>query len=44
MVRIKFQTKEDCIKGFFELATKGKGRSLPNGIFKIADQSAMRLT
>jgi len=38
MVRIKFKTKKDRIKGFYELATKGKGRSLPNGIFEIADQ------
>ena len=38
MVRIKFKTKEDRIKGFYELATKGRGRSLPDGIFEIADQ------
>jgi hypothetical protein len=38
MVRIRFKTKEDRIKGFYELATKGSGRSLPNGIFEIADQ------
>ena len=38
MVRIKFKSKKDRIKGFYELATKGKGRSLPNGIFEIAGQ------
>ena len=38
MVEIKFKTKADRIKGFYELATKGSGRSLPNGIFEIADQ------
>lgn len=38
MVRIRFKTKNDRIKGFYELATKGRGRSLPNGIFEIADQ------
>ena len=38
MVKIKFKTKEDRIKGFYELATKGMVRSLPNSIFEIADQ------
>lgn len=37
-MRIKFKTKEDRIKGFYELATKGMGKSLPNGIFEISDQ------
>lgn len=37
MVRIKFKTKQDQINGFYELATKGRGRGLPNGIFEIAD-------
>ena len=37
MVRIKFKTKQDQINGFYELATKGRVRSLPDGIFEIAD-------
>jgi hypothetical protein len=38
MVRIKFKSKEDRINGFYELAIKGRGRSLPNNVFEIADQ------
>lgn len=38
MVRIRFKTKQDQVNGFYELATKGRGRSLPNGIFEIADR------
>lgn len=38
MIRIKFKTKQDQINGFYELATKGRGRGLPNGIFEIADR------
>ncbi len=36
MIRIKFKTKQDQINGFYELATKGRARGLPNGIFEIA--------
>ncbi len=36
MVRIKFKTKQDRINGFYELATKGRGRGLPNDVFEIA--------
>jgi hypothetical protein len=36
MVRIKFQTKQDQINGFYELATKGRARSFRNGTFEIA--------
>lgn len=38
MVKIKFKTKEDQINGFYELATKGRGRSLPHGIFEVANR------
>jgi len=38
MVKVSFKTKENRIKGFYELATKGRGIILPNGIFEIADQ------
>jgi len=37
MVRIKFKTKQDQINGFYELATKGRVRSLRGDIFEIAD-------
>jgi hypothetical protein len=36
MVRIKFKTKQDRINGFYELATKGRGRGLPNDVFEVA--------
>lgn len=36
MVRIRFKTKQDQINGFYKLATKGQGRSLPNRVFEIA--------
>lgn len=38
MVKIKFKTKKDQINGFYELATKGRGRSLPHGIFEVANR------
>ena len=38
MIKIKFNSDQDRINGFYELATKGKGRSLPNGIFEIANR------
>jgi hypothetical protein len=38
MARIKFKTKQDQVTGFYELATEGRGRSLPNGVFEIADR------
>ena len=38
MVKIKFKTKEDQINGFYELATKGRGRSLRQGIFEVANR------
>ena len=38
MVRIKFKTTQDRINGLYALATKGRGRSLPNAIFEIADR------
>ncbi len=38
MVRIKFKTKRDQVKGFYQLATKGRVRSLPDDIFEIASR------
>jgi hypothetical protein len=38
MVRIKFKTKQDQVNGFYELATKGRVRSLPDDFFEIADR------
>ena len=37
MIKIKFKTKEDAIKGYYELSTKGLVRSLPSGIFEIRE-------
>ena len=37
-VRIKFNSKQDQVTGFYELATKGRGRSLSNGVFEMADR------
>jgi len=36
MIRIKFKTKQDQVNGFYELATKGRARGLPNDFFEIA--------
>jgi hypothetical protein len=36
MIRIKFKTKRHQINGFYELATKGRARGLPNDVFEVA--------
>ena len=34
ILRIKFDSKQDRVKGFYELATKGIARALQGGVFE----------
>jgi hypothetical protein len=36
MVRIKFSSEPDEVKGFYLLATKARVRGLPGGVYEVA--------
>lgn len=37
MLRIRFDSKDDRVRGFYELATKGIVRALKGDVFEIPD-------
>ena len=38
MVQIKFNSRDENIKGFYELITHGTVKSLPNGVYEISKE------
>ena len=38
MVQIKFNSRDENIKGFYKLITHGTVKSLPNGIYEISKE------
>ena len=36
MVRIRFSSRQDQVKGFYVLATNARLRGLPNGVYEIS--------